>query len=185
MGYHATFVYRHKRLRITSYPARSNKMKQTLAEFGLTLICSGHMDLDTYPSPAEGITRGRLTLHQITGCDFGFDVKSWFDYLAQNEMLDAFGRSKPGHYPGIVLTALGDQEWNRAVQTAESEMLFETLREEFHRRKAAIENSEFNWAGKPRCCPKCGTTFTSIKDRGQCTKCGYISMASNPDSNSE
>ena len=160
-------------------------MKQTPGEFGLALICRGRLGFDTYPSLAEGIARGRLCLHQITSCDFGFDVKSWFDYLAQNKLYDAYGRSKPGHYPGMVLAALGDQEWVRAVQTAESEKLFDIFREEYQRRKTAIENGELNWAGKPRCCPKCGTSFTSIKDRGQCTRCGNIFMASNPIGNPE
>jgi ribosomal protein S27AE len=160
-------------------------MKQTPAEFGLALICRGRIGFDAYPSLAEGISRGRLSLYQLTGRDFGFDVKSWFDYLAQNKLYDAFGRSKPGHYPGIVLAALGDPEWIHAAQTAESQLLFETFRDEYQRRKAVIEKGELNWAGKPRCCPKCTTTFTSIKDRGQCTKCGYIFLASNPDGNPE
>jgi hypothetical protein len=155
-------------------------MKQTPAQSGLALICRGQIGFDTYPSFAEGIARGRLWLTQITGKDFGYEPKSWFDHLAQNKMYDVHGRSKPGNYPGIVLTALENQDWINAVEIAESEMLFESLREEHQLRNAAIKDGELNWAGKPRCCPKCDTTFTSIKDRGQCTKCGHIFMASNP-----
>ena len=158
-------------------------MKLTPAESGLALICRGQIGFNAYPSVADGIARGRLLLHQITGQDFGFDVKSWFDHLARNKIYDANGRSKPGSYPGIVLTALTSQEWIAAVEIAESQMLFEALREEYQLRNAAIKNAEQKWAGKPRCCPKCETTFTSIKDRGQCTQCGFIFMASNPNGN--
>ena len=34
------------------------------------------------------------------------------------------------------------------------------------------------WCSKERDCPKCGMTFTSIGDRGQCPKCTYLFFAS-------
>ncbi|MEL7498314.1 MAG: hypothetical protein AAFN77_11945 [Planctomycetota bacterium] len=148
-------------------------------------ICTGTHGFDSFPSLTEGIARGRLHLTQITGKDFGYDIKRWFDHLVLSKIYDAAGRTKPGNYPGIILTALENPEWLAAVNTAEAESTFETIRDELQRIQSARRNAERYWSGQERTCPKCETTFLSIKDRGQCTQCGFIFLASNPSANPE
>jgi ribosomal protein S27AE len=143
-------------------------------------LCTGMRGFDSCASLAEGIARGRLGLTQITGCDFGYDIKAWFDHLAQHKMYDIACRSKPGNYPGFVLTALENPDWLNAVEQAEAGLEFETIRKELQRSQSARRDAELKWSGQERTCPKCKTSFTSIKDRGQCTQCGFVFLASNP-----
>ena len=159
---------------------RSNEeLKYTPAQSAMAQICTGRHGFDFFPSLAEGVARGRLWLTQITGHDFEYDVRRWFDYLASRKMYDIAGRTKPGNYPGFVLNALKNPDWIAAVATAEAESKFEMFREEVRLLQLARHNAELKWSGKERVCPKCNTTFNSIKDRGQCTHCGFVFLASN------
>ena len=69
----------------------------------------------------------------------------------------------------------------QAVSLANSESLIERLTEPDERQRDAIDRAEREWAGKPRLCPKCGSEFKSVRDRGQCTNCSHIFYASHPE----
>lgn len=45
--------------------------------------------------------------------------------------------------------------------------------------KGQIELDEI-WKGKERVCPKCRMAFTSIQNKGNCPKCGFVFYASHP-----
>lgn len=76
--------------------------------------------------------------------------------------------------------ATADGTWRQAVATAIAESLLERLNEQDASKLDAVEIAEREWAGKLRCCPKCSTEFSSIRDRGQCPSCGHIFYASHP-----
>lgn len=62
----------------------------------------------------------------------------------------------------VVLIALGAY-WLRSMLCAET-------------------GDDENWAGRERDCPKCGTTFTSVQDKGSCPACQYTFYASKSES---
>jgi hypothetical protein len=50
-----------------------------------------------------------------------------------------------------------------------------------HRRKEAIESLEREWSRQERPCPRCGTRFVSVRNRGRCPSCLHTFLASHPD----
>ena len=57
--------------------------------------------------------------------------------------------------------------------------LFE--RSDYYQRHKVIEDAQNSWGGNARECPKCGYSFRSVGDRGQCPKCCRVFFASHPD----
>ena len=144
----------------------------------------GRLPMMRYGSLAEGIARGRQQLARMTGRDFGYDLMAWHNHLVESNVGGYRSAGRHGGYPDAIQRALGNREWQAAVRLAEAESLFEKLNERDARQRDAIDRADRAWAGKPRSCPRCGTEFTSVQDRGQCTKCSHIFCASHPESGS-
>lgn len=45
----------------------------------------------------------------------------------------------------------------------------------------SIDQTNMYWSGRSRTCPRCGASFTSNFDRGQCTNCRHVFYASHPE----
>ncbi|MEM7314730.1 MAG: zf-TFIIB domain-containing protein [Planctomycetota bacterium] len=134
-----------------------------------------------YRSKAEGIAYGRLLLIRCTCEDHGYDLKAWHDLLANQKNYAPGSREKPGKYSNMILLALEDAEWTEAVQIAESERLLEKITAKHQQIRDEMLRAEREWSGQERQCPKCETTFVSVQNRGQCPRCGFVFLASNPD----
>lgn len=145
----------------------------------------GSLPMMPYDSLAEGIARGRQHLVRITHKDFGYDLHAWHDYLTEtNDGGYNWSRRHPG-YPKEIECAVSDPDWQQAVALAESDCLLERLTERDTRQRRAVDRAEREWAGKTRPCPRCGTGFKSVRDRGQCPGCAYIFYASHPETGQE
>lgn len=64
---------------------------------------------------------------------------------------------------------------------AQVKALAQRLAEERQVREDLIRGLDREWKGKERTCPLCGTTFRSIRDRGQCPNCRHVFHASDPE----
>jgi hypothetical protein len=159
----------------------SSQMQLTPAQLGMSLMIHGSMPMMPFGSRAEGIARGRQDLIRITRKDFRYDLRAWHDYLTEtNEGGYKWGNRHRGIAKAIE-TAQSDADWQQAVEFAVSQSLLEQLSERDDRQREAVDRAERQWAGKIRTCPKCGTEFRSVRNRGQCPSCSHIFFASHPE----
>ncbi len=151
----------------------------------MLLMTGGSHPLMHFDSRAEGIAHGRQQLIESTDQDFGYDLEAWHDYLIETGAGGYKWSNKHLGFSTAIESALADDEWRRVVALAESESLLERITERDARQRDAVDRAERQWAGQLRCCPKCGTEFKSVRDRGQCTECSYIFYASHPETGRE
>jgi len=57
--------------------------------------------------------------------------------------------------------------------------------EEFKQRQVERERRHAIWAGKTRSCPRCGTEFVSVQDRGACPSCRHVFYAGDAECSDE
>ncbi|WP_144057334.1 hypothetical protein [Novipirellula maiorica] len=145
------------------------------------LMTHGALPMLTYDTLAEGITRGRQRLVELTHQDFCFDLKAWHDRLARTKSYNYRSIERPGVYPKSLLDVLHDPDWIAAVEFAEQTQLFDKLVADDAKMRQATADAERRWAGRDRFCPKCGATFHSVGDRGQCPVCYHTFFVSHPD----
>jgi hypothetical protein len=146
----------------------------------MSLMIRGSLPMMQYKTLPEGIARGRMGLIQTTGQDFGYDLRAWHNYLIETEAGGYKWAGGHRRYAKEIEGAMANDQWLRSVDSAETESLLERLTEQEDRQRAAHERAEREWAGKLRCCPKCAIEFRSVRDRGQCPRCGHIFYASHP-----
>ena len=95
-------------------------MRLTPAQLGVHLICGHELPMYFRPTLAERLREGRKWLVEITGRDFGYDLKAWHAHLKE---------SKEGGYtwarnivlPRIMKEALASEDWRRAALELEKE----------------------------------------------------------------
>ena len=90
-------------------------MQLTPAQIAVCLICGEALPRVRDASLPERVREGHDFLVQITGRDFGYDLRAWHDYLKE---------SRDGGYtygrnivlPRIMQAALRSPEWQEAVR---------------------------------------------------------------------
>lgn len=160
-------------------------MKLSSSQMNMALLL-GRGNLPFYKglSLEERIARGRIGLMDSTRRDFGYDVRAWHGHLLTTNA-DGY-KTDGGHrkFGRRVEIAATDSQWQAAVERAEAGNLVEVIREARRREFQSQADGERAWSGKSRPCPRCGTQFVSVRNRGQCPACGKIFLASQPDASS-
>lgn len=132
------------------------------------------------PTYEEQIARARDRLIDLTDRDFGYDPRAWYDHLVETG--EGHFLFQDGHLelPEKIEAVTADPKWCEAVKLITELKLMEFLRQRDVRRESAQYEAEVEWRGRIRPCPKCGTEFKSVQDRGQCPGCAHVFCASHP-----